>query len=463
MRVCLGCCCPLFTLNSEPLFNTPFHESRASQENLWEQLSSIYRTDYETHIRTETSLSDIINAIFGRETVSVKFEDATNGQGFILDLSQETKSPCFQAVGFISKKDSEIILSVKKGSNIGVYFSEHFELHIRNPELFSKFASLIPPFMSIAYLYHNKIAVFDDITYQKLDLFSFKKLNNPKFYVDKNIPILCYGDKNADIREINKSVSENLLRLFLDFEEAVIFRNNIPVYGTFSKFMDIMKAFKIPYMLASKLIACRNFCSHEGMLDNFHYCTPDFGYKITLDFICESLGEFINHLEQIGELEHAHWLQKDFEQYILNNLIGVKYKRIFEMSIKLFRSYGDWISINCANIKKSLGAVYNTCINPLTETVLAGKMKRSFSFYIAPTLWEMEENTFRFNELVLYKIVGKNLEIKGSPTNATVLEFFQTPATNLSKLTQSGNPVKLELIEEKSEGVMIVRTYKIRA
>lgn len=453
----------IFQQWSEPLFGLTFHDSRFVSENLWAHLSSVYKTNYETEIRVEDSSNDVIKSIFGRELSSVKFEASINGQGFLLDLSQQTKSPRFQASGYISENGLGIILTVEKGSNIGVYFSEQFELHIRNRELFSKFAALVPPFMAISYLYHHQITVFDDITYQELDLFFFKKLNNPKFYVDKSIPILCYGNKNADIREINKSVSENLLRLFLDFEEAVIFRNDIPVYGTYSKFMDIMKVFNIPYMLASKLIACRNFCSHEGMLDNFHYCTPDFGYKITLDFICESIDEFINHLEKIGEQEHAHWLQKDLEHYILNNLIGVKYKRIFEMSIRLFRSYGDWIPTNCANIKKSLGAVYNSCISTFAENILAGKMKRKFSFYIAPTLWEMQENTFEFSELILYKIHGKNLEIKGSPSNVEMLEFFQTPATNLSKLTQNGKPVKLELVEEKREGVLIVRTYTTKS
>jgi hypothetical protein len=146
----------------------------------------------------------------------------------------------------------------------------------------------------------------------------------------------------------------------------------------------------------------------------------------------------------------------------LNTLIGLKYKRIFESSISLFRSYGEKVAPNSTAIKKSLGVVYNSCIDPSTEATLVGKMTRSFEFYISPRLWEFPENTFRFKQLTLYRIYGKDLEIKEGKTEVELLEFFETPATRLHRITKNGAPVQLELIEEKKEGIVLVRSYKVK-
>jgi hypothetical protein len=320
----------------------------------------------------------------------------------------------------------------------------------------------VPPFMAVAYLYHNHITVFDAEAYQSVNPFFFTKLNHAKFYVNKDIPILCYGSQYADIREISNVISSNLLRMFLDFEEAVIFNKNILVYGTYSKFKNVTEALNVPITLAGKLIACRNFCSHEGILNNFHYCTPEYGYRITLDFICQTIDEFIAFLRESGESTHAYHLQKDLEEYILNTLMGSKYKRIFEASIQLFRSYGERVFPNCSAIKKSLGAVYNSCIDSATEAALAERMTGKFEFHISPKLWEFPNNTFRFDRLILYRIYGKNLEIKEGKTGGELLEFFETPATRLHRITKDGAPVELELIEEKKEGIVLVRSYKVK-
>lgn len=452
----------IFQQWSESLYGLDFKESRGKQEELWNSLSCIYKTDYEVEIREQRKNNGFLESLFGRESKYIQKEETIEGLHFTWDISEETNSPRFYVSGMLQSRNNELVLHIDKGSNVGVYFEEDYDLKIEDNQLFSKLCELVSPFMAVAYLYHNQIKVFNEIIYNGIDQFFFKKLNNPKFYVDKNIPILCYGNENADIREVNKSVSENLLKLFLDFEEAAVFRNDIPVYGTYSKFAEVTKKFGVPYDLTNKLIACRNFCSHEGMLDNFHYCTTGRGYKITLAFICETLVEFIEFLDQIGEDEHAQWLQKDLERYILNNLVGVKYKRIFETSIKLFRSNGDWIATHCSAIKKSLGTVYNSYIDEKTETVLVDKMKRKFAFFISPTLWETEDNMCQFSELILYRIIEKDLEIRDEKTGVEVLEFLKTPATNLSKISKNGKSVQLELIEERKEGVLLVQTYKIK-
>ena len=41
-----------------------------------------------------------------------------------------------------------------------------------------------------------------------------------------------------------------------------------------------------------------------------------------------------------------------------------------------------------------------------------------------------------------------------------VLEFFQTPTTNLSKISKNGKCVQLKLVNEVEEGLITVQTYK---
>ena len=62
----------------------------------------------------------------------------------------------------------------------------------------------------------------------------------------------------------------------------------------------------------------------------------------------------------------------------------------------------------------------------------------------------------------MYRIFEKDLEIRGRKTGVEVLEFFKTPVTNLSKISKNGKGVRLELVEEKKEGVLLVQSYKIK-
>lgn len=334
------------------LFNVEFKNSWDVQNSLVDYLQGLFLTNYEITIRNDQPCGDLIKDIFGREYENLIIE-GTDIVRFQLDLSRRLNSPKFYIEGKLEKQRRNYFLTIEQGSNIGVYFDETYTIEINDIKQFCKFCCMVPPFLSIAYLYHNKIFCFNSKAINEISYESFQKLNKIKFYRDKNIPILCYGVKNADIREINKTTSENLLRMFLDFEEAIVFQYNIPIYGDYSKFIDITTALNVPQELINKLISCRNFCSHEGMLGNFHYSTKSSGYRITLPFICGTFCEFSEFLKNAGKDKEAFWIKNDLHKYLLNNIIGVKYKRIFEMSARLFRQSGDKIAEACANIKKS--------------------------------------------------------------------------------------------------------------
>lgn len=447
---------------SNVLWEEAFEESFSQKDVLWEKLQGIYKTDYEVAIRSKEQGADLLSSIFGREKNRLQLSLVGDTIRFVWDCSQTMKMTNLQVSGCCKEYANETLLSIDMGSNVGVYFSENYTLHIRNVKKFEEFCKTVPSFMAVAYLYHNQITVFDETTIENLGAFYVEKLNYPKFYVDKNIPILCYGSKNADIREINKAISANLLKLFLDFEEAVVFRKEIMVFGAYSKFASIMKKFNVPSVLMNKMVICRNFCSHGWLLDEYYCSNPGQFFKITLSFIIETICELIEFLQNAGETEAARWLQWDLEEYVLNSLIGIKYKRIFERSIKLFHSKGDWVAKNCEAIKKSLKAVENSCIPSHVESMLIHKMKRKFSFNLSPKLVELPDNCFKFNHLILCRLYGGELEIRGEKTGVDILEFFKTPETKWRLFTKHGKNVQLQLIEEKREGVLCIQSYKIQ-
>ena len=60
----------------------------------------------------------------------------------------------------------------------------------------------------------------------------------------------------------------------------------------------------------------------------------------------------------------------------------------------------------------------------------------------------------------MIRICEEGLEIRGGQMGVKVLEFFQTPTTNLSKISKNGKGVQLKLVNEVEEGLITVQTYK---
>ncbi len=58
---------------------------------------------------------------------------------------------------------------------------------------------------------------------------------------------------------------------------------------------------------------------------------------ILINFVVDTLVAFSEHLRKSGYEEYAKYLRSDLHKYIFNNIIGVKYKRIFLNSANLFQ------------------------------------------------------------------------------------------------------------------------------
>ncbi|MBR2616889.1 MAG: hypothetical protein IKC56_01460 [Clostridia bacterium] len=441
------------------IFGAGYVANKKNVQSFIDTLNAHFLTNYEVDIVTQAPAESVLSAILGKEVKNATIETTADKTVFCLDLSNRTNMPRFAISGEITTKNNVDIITIKQGSNIGTFYENDYTLTVADRTSFLDFCTHTPPCMALAFLYKAKILFYSSLCVTEERMFFYKKLNHPKFYRDKSVETLFYGNANSDIRELGKILTTNLLRLFLDFEEYIVFQNDIPVYHTYSKIGTILTSLNVPENLKAKIIACRNFCAHEGIINTFACLENGKHFLISFPFIFNTFTELIVFLEQSNHSYPAKKLKIDLYEKLKNPLIGSKYKRIFDSSIRLFRGFRDNIPMECEGIKKSLGAVYASTLNAESENILASE--KHYSFFINPKLLELPDNTYSFTRLILNCIEEPNLEIRGINTKTEVLEFLHTPATVFNKITKNGKKVKLNLVETKTIGILEIRTFSV--
>lgn len=445
----------LFLNWGELIFGTVVEKINIKRKIITE-LEQVFNTNYEVDIRNDKPTNSLLQDIFGKEYNNLIITTQDNTVGFVLDLSTRTKAPKFAIEGEISNNNNLYEINIKKGSNIGVYFENDYSLKTSNLNEFCNLCCKVPPFLALAYLYVYNIDNYSEKTNINYNL--FLKLNKPKFYRDKSIRILSYGDKKSDIREINKVVRESLLRMFLDIEEKMIFKYGVLI-NNYSKCKNITKALNVSEELEMKIIACRNFVSHDGMFDEFYYIDSKTGYMLDFNFICDTFMELISFLYETHKKDDAEFIKNKLYVYLLNLIVAVKYKRIFVMSTKLFFNKFNNYNEVFERIEKSLGSVFNSFISGKEEKKLLGCVKNKFYFNIAPNILLTDDRKYSFNQLVLMEITGKDLEFCGEKINKDVIRFISSPRTKLNKITKNGKKVTLDLIKKLDYGILKIYTY----
>ena len=428
-----------------------------------EELTTNYANNYEVEIRTSIAKNDIIADIFGREIDNVKLTRLEDGrEEFVFDLTEQVNAVKYSAKGTVYFKDEEIELCVFKDSNIGVDFKDNYIISISAKDDFCKFCNMVPPFFAISYLYKIGITRFDKDTVQNIPLDRFKKLNQPKFYRNKNIDILSYGSRNADIREVNRIINDNFITVLLNLEEKLIFSHDIVISQTYSRLSNVLKRINVPETLLNKMIACRNFCIHEGMLNRVSYSNDQTNkYTITFEFLQNTVDEMADFLENTGLERTAIALRNDFHKKVINSIIGSKYKRIIEKSILLFRGARERIEEHQDAIRKNMGLVNVSILTSEIENVLSANRTKRFSFFIAPHILLLDDQQYHYRYLTFIRIIGDGLEVRGVPIGRNSLEFFQTPATVFHKITQNGQQIKLIEEHKESKGLLDIITYRV--
>lgn len=432
------------------------HKNQKTRE-LYEYLQEIFRTNDEVEIRKPTVTDDILEMIFGDLFPDMVRVSRDNKLYFSLDLSAREHAPYFGVTGNIREEDSRHFLTIDKGSNIGKYFSDNYELLIEDKAVFMELCNSVPPFLAVAYLYHNSICRLSELNVG--DIEKIKKLNRPKFYRNKDITILCSGTRYADMREINKSLTEGLLRFLLQFENDLIFRLNIPVYSGYSKIAEVFGKLRLSDEVKSKVIAIRNFCAHYGMLNNFHNTDKKNGYYIDIPFVVKTIYALIGELDRNGYPEIERSVRIGFHEKVINHLIGVKYKKLFEKSLSMFSSPQDKIVELINDFNCSWGRVENSVIDAEAENILM-RAKLLFSFSNKQPIYPNHANKFLFHYLSLVYVECEGLRFRGVEVPQSKIMFFRTGAKNPDVFSIGDEKVSLELVSEQQDGLIKKLFYK---
>lgn len=164
----------------------------------------------------------------------------------------------------------------------------------------------------------------------------------------------------------------------------------------------------------------------------------------------------------MGYHNYADYVRKNYYHHIINNLIGVKYKRIFQKSILLFRRYGDKV-IDCySDIDRSLKTANSSIIDSETERIIVSCSPDRFNFNIPSQVYQFKDSKFYFDRLTLIRIQGRDLSVNNVSLGKDELVLFKTPATDFSKIKSNGKGVVFDLINSYEEGILTIQTYKIK-
>lgn len=432
------------------------------RKSLTDFLNGTFKTDYGVKIRDTDLSGDILKDLFGRlyEDVELEYCVADDILKFNLDISERIRAPWFGVSGSLSECDDGYVLKINEGSNFGEYFKADYELKITDKEYFCERCNHLPPFMPVAYCYRKGVTEVG----QRGDELNgkVKKLKSADFYKEKDLAILCAGKEYADLKAINKCVAENTMRLFLDFEEKMIFSLNINVFGTYSKLSYIVNKLEVPTELSRRLTAVRNFCAHYGVLGNIWCNGNREGVLIDLKFIVAVLVDFVTFLRDNDYGKYAYFLTQDIHKYIFSGIIGVIYKTMFLNSVCLSETGdGEKIKALLKGISTSLSTAEKSIVSGDDEKMFSVFTERGFAFKISKSVSPLHYGVYEFRELNLIVIEGEGIVINGCPLKKKECAFIETDAMNLKAVTLSNPNAKLRLDRTETAGILNKYYYVI--
>ena len=423
-------------------------------EKLSEELQAVFKCDYDLPISSGEKGDGLLESMAGKLFSQLALEGEDSGViKFSLDLCKQTDAPAYGIAGKLEKHCGGSTLTISAGSNIGRYYDSEYRLEIEDEELFLKLNSRVPSFMAIAYFAHNKIHKIDELT--DVNFVNFDKLNQPKFYRDKDLLMLCSGNKNADMRTINDTVSGGLLQMVQRLEEEVYHSLKLKD-GNYLRFSTVLKNVGVSGELFEKSVALRNFCAHYGIINNFAFSQSGKQYYCSLEFIIAVIEELIEFLME-RHSEIADVVKKGLQIILFNGIVGVKYKRVVEASAALFWSASDDISTLIARIDKSLRTVQNSSVSIADENEICRKMADSFRFKLSRYSDKQEE--FIFSRLTLIEIRGK-LKFRGNALNG--IKFFETPHTDWTEIKPQLEGQKIVWKGEDEQGAVIHKRFEVK-
>lgn len=144
----------------------------------------------------------------------------------------------------------------------------------------------------VDYCYSVGINVFDENAHLKIleKLNLLKKLNYPKFYIDKNLFILTLSNEIADFRKLSSLLSNNICTILIVLENYIYRYNHINRKNNYSSLNEGLEYLNLPDKLFKDIIILRNFAFHGYLLGESNYDMVK-SRTLTVDFIVSTLFE----------------------------------------------------------------------------------------------------------------------------------------------------------------------------
>ena len=358
-----------------------------------ENVVKVSKFNDESIIRKPSKSKDILEAIFGRFLNKISQEDDL----YIYTSGEDEEDSKYHVTFSIKQKNDEYVLIVKKRSNYGEYFSKDYKLTIKDVDGFMRWCEKVPPFMFVAYLYKGSVEVYtkDAISGDAAKL--IEKLNRPKFYVDKNINTLYLTEDTSDVRMGGQIISVGVNYCLYMFE-MVSFKRNELQYNIYSNLKDALSFVRISEPTIDKLVALRNFFSHQYILGDDHVVGKGFA-SIDLEFVTNAFYEFTQELIESDPYK-AHNVSNDFYYRVICNLLLFKYADGIKKSRRFMANPSDE-TFN--SIRKTMLRINHSFVRSEHENLFINCFgKRDISIY-NQTSKMLERCILKSNEPIRFK------------------------------------------------------------
>ena len=160
-----------------------------------------------------------------------------------------------------------------------------------------------------------------------------------------------------------------------------------------------------------------------------------------------------------GYTELAEIAKKIFHVSTINNLIGVKYKRLVEKSINLFSVQPNEIVQIINDFNRSWKALENSTIDKDAENLLM-RSGLSFSFSFRKSILPYGDNIYKFQHLSLVVVEKEGLMIRGVEIPHPKFMFFMIGDKIPDVFSLEGQNASLEFITEEQIGLLKKLKYR---
>lgn len=326
----------------------------------------------EELIREPSKTDNILEAIFG--DLSIKVVREGNSFKYFNGLDEENSN--YIVTGSYTKKGKKHCLKINAGSIYMNAFKEDFEYLVNDEKEFIEECLKFPPFIYILLLKRTKN--FTKKEYEKVYP-SFEKLNHPKFYVDKSIEVLFFGNKYADFRGICASLLPLVNYCLLNMEDMIYgYNRDLITKDGYSRLQNALLAAGVNKTLAYNVGMLRNYLSHGYNIGD-EYITPAKNIiEINLSYIIGLLIDLEKELKQVSP-KNGSVLGGDLFHRIVFNLIAFKYYDSITLSEKIVK--GNATQEDCDHLKvKNLRVNSSYLTNDVEEMLFHLVNKRSLNY-----------------------------------------------------------------------------------